>query len=166
HQDEHADEVLFGKPNAYSTSERRGLLSTRLLGHPFAVLLLDEFEKAHEKVHDRFLQLIDEGSFINGAGETLNCRSTIIIATSNAGAEVYRGQPIGFSGERDLTSLDHELDRLLYKRFRLEFLNRFDQIVHFHPLTRQGIRAIALREIDALRLRSGIRSRGLTLEVD
>ncbi len=166
HQDEHADEVLFGKPNAYSTSERRGLLSTRLLGHPFAVLLLDEFEKAHEKVHDRFLQLIDEGSFINGAGETLNCRSTIIIATSNAGAEVYRGQPIGFSGERDLASLDHELDRLLYKRFRLEFLNRFDQIVHFHPLTRQGIRAIALREIDALRLRSGIRSRGLTLEVD
>jgi len=59
--------------------------------------LLDEFEKAHPKVHDRFLQLIDEGAFINGAGENISCRSMIIIMTSNNGAEVYRRQNIGFS---------------------------------------------------------------------
>jgi len=60
------------------------------------VLLLDEFEKCHPKVHDRFLQLTDEGSFLNGAGESVSCGSMIMIATSNAGAEIYRSPAIGF----------------------------------------------------------------------
>jgi ATP-dependent Clp protease ATP-binding subunit ClpA len=119
--------VLFGNPDGYTPRQRRGVLTQRVSGHPFAVLLLDEFEKANEKIHDRFLQLIDEGAFINGAAETVPCRSLIIIATSNAGAEVYRGKSIGFSGPADLEAMDRELDRMLYKHFRFEFLNRFDQ---------------------------------------
>ncbi|MBI5537041.1 MAG: AAA family ATPase [Deltaproteobacteria bacterium] len=158
--------VLFGDPNAYAPRQRRGVLTARVSGHPFAVLLLDEFEKAHPKVHDRFLQLIDEGSFINGAGETISCRSLIIIATSNAGAEVYRGTSIGFSQQPDLEQMDQELDRKLYEHFRIEFLNRFDQVVHFHPLGRQEIRTIASREIEALRNRNGLKARGISLEVD
>jgi MoxR-like ATPase len=158
--------LLFGNSDAYAVRQRRGLLTVRLMGHPFAVLLLDEFEKAHEVVHDRFLQLIDEGLFINGAGESVSCRSIIVIATSNAGAEVYRGHSIGFSGAREVAHLDQEVDRILYKRFRIEFLNRFDQIVHFHPLSRAGIRTIALREIEYLQGRSGLRRRDLTLEID
>lgn len=158
--------TLFGRPGSYVMRQRRGELTMRLLGHPFAVLLLDEFEKANVKVHDRFLQLIDEGVFINGAGETVSCRSSILVATSNAGAEVYRGPGIGFSPHGDLTAQDRELDRRLLEHFRLEFLNRFDQIVHFHPLSRAGIRSIALREVEALRFRSGVQSSGVTLEVD
>ncbi len=62
------------------------------------MLLLDEFEKAHAKCHDRFLQLFDEGQFINAAGETVPCNNTLIVCTSNVGAEVYReGRRSGFS---------------------------------------------------------------------
>lgn len=157
---------VFGNPHAYTVPARRGELTQRLLGHPFAVLLLDEFEKANEKIHDRFLQLVDEGVFVNGAGETVSCRSMIVIATSNAGAEVYRTPGIGFSPSGDLALQDRELDRRLLSHFRLEFLNRFDQVVHFHPLSRGGIRKIALREIQQLRARSGLVSQGLDLEVD
>ncbi len=166
HQAANDAPLLFGNPDGYNARARRGLLATRLMGHPFAVLLLDELEKAHPAVIDRLLQLIDEGAFINGANESVSCRSMIIIATSNAGSEVYRGQSIGFGGPRDVATLDRELDRLLLKHFRVEFLNRFDQVVHFHPLSRDDIRTIALRELEQLRDRAGIKRRGLQLEVD
>ena len=158
--------LLFGNPDGYTPSQRRGLLTQRLAGHPFGVLLLDEFEKAFDKVHDRFLQLLDEGAFINGDGETVSCRSMIVIATSNAGAEVYRGRPLGFGEPPDVQEMDRQLDRMLYRSFRFELLNRFDEIVRFRPLTREDIRTIALREIEALRERSGLKARGLALEVD
>jgi hypothetical protein len=164
-QEKHA-QVLFGDPDDHRTAQLRGLLTLRVTGQPFAVLLLDEFEKAHSKVHDRFLQLIDEGAFINGAGETVSCRSMIIIMTSNTGAEVYRRQTIGFSPTGDLSAMDKEVDRRLSASFRFEFLNRFDQVVHFHPLSRNHIRTIALREIEQLKQRVGIRQRRLFLDVD
>jgi ATP-dependent Clp protease ATP-binding subunit ClpA len=159
-------QVLFGDPDDHRLAQIRGLLTRRISGQPFAVLLLDEFEKAHSKVHDRFLQLIDEGSYINGAGETVSCRSMIIIMTSNAGAEVYRGKTIGFSPPGDLTAMDKEVDRRLSETFRFELLNRFDRVVHFHPLSRDHIRTIALRELEHLKQRVGFKQRRLSLEVD
>jgi ATP-dependent Clp protease ATP-binding subunit ClpC len=159
-------QLLFGDPDDHRPAQIRGLLTRRISGQPFAVLLLDEFEKAHPKVHDRFLQLIDEGAFINGAGETVSCRSMIIIMTSNTGAEVYRGQTIGFSPTGDLTAMDKEVDRRLSETFRFEFLNRFDQVVHFHPLSRNHIRTIALRELEQLKQRVGFKQRRLFLDVD
>ncbi|HEX6737293.1 MAG TPA: AAA family ATPase, partial [Vicinamibacteria bacterium] len=158
--------LLFGNPEMIPPTLRRGILTQRLLGQPFAVLLLDELEKAHEKVHDRFLQLIDEGSFINGAGETVSCRANVIIATSNAGAEVYRGHFLGFRNPSDWPALEAEVARRVQERFRFEFLNRFDQVVHFRPLTREEIRAIAQRELGGLAQRPGLKRRGLRLEVD
>lgn len=157
---------LFGDPDDHRPAQIRGLLTRRISGQPFAVLLLDEFEKAHPKVHDRFLQLIDEGAFINGAAETVSCRSMIIIMTSNTGAEVYRGQTIGFNPTGDLTAMDREVDQRLSETFRFEFLNRFDRVVHFHPLTRNHIRTIALRELEQLKHRVGFKQRRLFLEVD
>ena len=157
---------LFGDPDDHRPAQIRGLLTRRISGQPFAVLLLDEFEKAHPKVHDRFLQLIDEGAFINGAAETVSCRSMIIIMTSNTGAEVYRGQTIGFNPTGDLTAMDREVDQRLSETFRFEFLNRFDRVVHFHPLTRNHIRTIALRELEQLKQRVGFKQRRLFLEVD
>jgi ATP-dependent Clp protease ATP-binding subunit ClpC len=163
---ENSGDMLFGNPTAYTLYERRGLLSQRILGHPFAVLLLDEFEKAHGKVHDRFLQLIDEGSYQNGAGERVSCRSMIIIATSNAGAELYRGRTLGFGPTLRGPEDTQELQRRLEAHFRFELLNRFDQIVHFHALSRDDIRQIALRELEQIRNRAGIKQRGVELEVD
>ncbi len=159
-------QVLFGWPNASKPKEQRGVLAGRLSGHPFGVLLLDEFEKAHESIHDRFLQLVDEGAYINGRGETVSVSSLIVIATSNAGADVYRKAGLGFDPEPDLAEQDRELDRRLAQIFRFEFLNRFDRIAHFHPLTRVHIRAIARRELTELSQREGLIGRGLQVEVD
>ncbi len=160
-------ETLFGNPNGTTPTMTRGVLAQRVYGHPFAVLLLDEFEKAHESVHDRLLQLMDEGSFINGAGETVSCRSMIIIATSNAGAEVYRSESFGFApAEMDIEAKDAELTRRLQDTFRFEFLNRFDRIVHFHPLSQEDIRTIAMREFELIKERAGFAQRNLELDVE
>lgn len=163
---EYDPKLLFGDPDAISLRSRRGILTQRITGHPFAVMLLDELEKAHAKVHDRLLQLIDEGAFFSGAGESISCRSMIILATSNTGADVYRGQTIGFAQPADYQKMDREVDLQLERTFRFEFLNRFDQIVHFHPLTRESIRTIAQRELEQLENRPGFRQRSLRLGLD
>lgn len=157
--------VLFGDPSGNRLAERRGTLTQRVTGHPFAVLLLDEFEKAHEKVADQFLQLFDEGKFVNGIGETVACRSMIIIATSNVGAELYREPAAGFASQ-DYSRLQHELQRRLAQRFRIELLNRFDQVVHFKPLTRADVRIIAARELQSLKQRIGFKRSGMELDID
>ncbi len=165
-QTESSPDVLFGDPNDSRPQQKRGVLTQRILGQPFAVLLLDEFEKAHEKVHDRFLQLFDEGRFINGASETISCRSMILIATTNAGAEAFQSKPLGFWPASDVESLVHEVERRLSAVFRIEFLNRFDQVVVFRPLGREQVRTIAQRELEGLRARSGLKRREIHLEVD
>ncbi len=157
--------TLFGYPNGDNAAEKRGMLTLRLMGKSFAVVLLDEFEKAHPTVHDRFLQLMDEGAFINGAGETVSCRSLILIATSNAGADAHRGEAMGFaSGHPERR--ESGARTALGKQFRTELLNRFDRIVHFMPLRRRDIRTIAVRELERLVQRSGFKHRRLTLVVD
>lgn len=156
---------IFGFPWGQTLDQKRGELTRLLDGKAFAVLLLDEFEKASGACHDRFLQLFDEGRFINGAGETVYCNNVLIVATSNVGAEVYREPPIGFSGTRGQTELISEVDRRIADAFRAEFLNRFDAICHFHPLGRVEIRKIAQREVGRVLEREGIRARGLDVEV-
>lgn len=157
---------LFGNPYAYSLADRRGALNQAVAGRPFAVLLFDEIEKAHSSIFDRFLPLMDEGFFTNGAGETVSCRSMIIIATTNAGAEVYRGAGLGFASDQDLDEKRRRVDKAVRETFRFEFLNRFDAVVHFAPLSREDTRTIARWELDGLRDRAGLRRYGLTLQVD
>ena len=159
-------QVLFGWPNASKPKDQRGVLAGRLSGHPFGVLLLDEFEKAHETIHDRFLQMVDEGAYVNGRGESVSISSLIVIATSNAGADVYRKVGLGFDSSPDLGEWDRDLDRRLNQIFRFEVLNRFDRVVHFHPLSRSHIRAIARRELTDLSQREGLLGRRLQVDVD
>ena len=153
---EYDAQTLFGNPQARRMPQRRGLATQRIIGQSCAVFLLDEFEKASAPVHDRFLQLFDEGRFVNGAGETVSCRSFIFIATSNAGAELWRRDRLGFGCPGDAASIEHEVDLCLAERFRFEFLNRFDHIVHFRPLSRAEIRSIAVAELERLQHRTGL----------
>jgi len=162
HQSERDAALLFGNPDGYSPAQQRGVLANRLSALSFGVLLLDEFEKAHPEVHDSFLPVLDEGVYVNGAGEQIGCRSLVIIATSNLGAEAYDGRSVGFADE-DGTGL---ADSALESRFRRELLNRFDEIVQFHPLTRAHIRAIAQHELRGLADRAGLAGRGLHLQID
>ncbi len=159
------EQVLFGNPWAQGLSGKRGELTKLLDGRVFTVLLLDEFEKAHAKCHDRFLQLFDEGQFINAAGETVPCNNTLIVCTSNVGAEVYREGTIGFSARRGDDELIGEIDRRIASTFRPEFLNRFDGLCHFRPLGKVEIRRIAQREVGRVLEREGIRARQLDVEV-
>ena len=98
--DEGDENMIFGYQWSPTLAGKRGELTRLLDEKVFAVLLLDEFEKAHAACHDRFLQLFDEGRYINAAGETVPCNNVLVVATSNVGSEVYREPPIGFSGSR------------------------------------------------------------------
>ena len=158
--------VLFGKPNAYTLPERQGLLTRRILGCQFGVLLLDELEKASSKVHDRFLQLVDEGSFINAAGQLVPCRSLIVIATSNAGSGLWRDERPGFRDSAGATDDENEqeLEKRLRRFFRFELLNRFDEIVSFAPLERPDVRTLVRRLLGELAERPGFARLQLALE--
>ncbi|WP_298864927.1 AAA family ATPase [uncultured Gimesia sp.] len=159
--------TLFGNPEEYTVPKRQGLLTQRLQGQSFTVLLLDEFEKCSPLVLDRFMQLIDEGCFINGMGESISCRSTVIIATTNAGAELYRRNMIGFSeGFSSKQEVEQAVHRRLVEYFRFEFLNRFDEIVYFHSLNANDIRSIAACELNLLQDRIGLKRNQLKIEPD
>ncbi|MBP7693970.1 MAG: ATP-dependent Clp protease ATP-binding subunit, partial [Anaerolineales bacterium] len=92
----HAANALFGAAYANDVAQRRGLITTRLAGRPFAVIVLDEFEKAHPYIYFRFLQLFDEGLLLNGNDETINLRNAILILTSNFGAQLVEHGRLGF----------------------------------------------------------------------
>jgi ATP-dependent Clp protease ATP-binding subunit ClpA len=153
---------LFGCGTAPEWSARRGMLTMRILGHPFGVVLLDEFEKANAAVHDRFLQLIDEGAFINGDGEFVPCRSLIFIATSNAGA-LGNATPFGF---KTSDAFGSAAKSALERSFRFELLNRFDRIIQFKSLDRSANREIVRSEVKKLGQRFGLIQRKLVLHTD
>jgi ATP-dependent Clp protease ATP-binding subunit ClpC len=113
-----------------------GLLSDRLREHPYCVLLLDEFEKGTRAVHDLFLQILDEGFFTDTRGEKINARNTIIIATSNAGAELIMNT---ISQRQAMNTLSEGIVEHIIKTgtYRPELINRFDSTIIFEPLSRE-----------------------------
>jgi ATP-dependent Clp protease ATP-binding subunit ClpC len=147
---------------------RRGRITTLLAEEPFAVLLLDEFEKAHGNIFLRFMQLFDEGILINGDGEAVNLRNTIIIATSNFGAvgPIHLGFGTPPSPEEAQAEIERDIERALERGFTPEFINRLDSVCFFKPLSKQGLHRIARREVASLFRREGIDRRGLAIEMD
>lgn len=147
---------------------RRGRISTLLAEEPFAVLLLDEFEKAHGNIFQRFMQLFDEGILLNGDGEAVNLRNTIIIATSNFGAvgPIHLGFGAPASPEEAQAEIERDIEQALERGFTPEFINRLDSVCFFKPLSKQGLHQIARREVASLFRREGIDRRGLAIEMD
>lgn len=144
-------------------STESGALSDMLREHPYSVLLLDEFEKANTSVHDLFLQILDEGIFTDGRGAKVNARNTIIIATSNAGAELILRT---VQQRQELAHLETEIVNHIIERgiFKPELINRFDSAIIFEPLTKteQGsVASLMLRD-----LYERIKGRGYELQVD
>jgi ATP-dependent Clp protease ATP-binding subunit ClpC len=135
---ERLDMSEFSGPDALERligdGQNSGELSDRLREHPYTVLLLDEFEKAATTVHDLFLQILDEGIFTDGRGSTVNARNTIIIATSNAGADLIMKT---VAERRELSHLTHEIiDNIIARGiYRPELINRFDNTIIFEPLS-------------------------------
>lgn len=161
----HTD-TLFGSPHGFGPDARRGQLTLRLQDHAFAVILLDEFEKAHPEVFQRFLQLFDEGMLLNGASETVNLRNSIFILTSNFGARLLQSGKLGFGPNVSEDDQETRIREEMVQFFTPEFINRIDAILFFKPLTKAVLREIAYRRVQEVLQREGIMRRDVDVEVD
>lgn len=133
---------LIGSPPAAGAEGEKGQLTTAVMDNPFSLILLDEIEKAHKDILTLFLQVFDDGRLTDGTGRVIDFTNSIIISTSNAGSELIRERVAeGKTGE----TLKVELLNYLQTNsiFRPEFLNRFDEVVSFHPLTKEQIVQVA-----------------------
>lgn len=155
----HTVSRLIGAPPGYIGFEKGGQLTEIVRRKPFSVILLDEIEKAHPEVFNILLQIMEDGRLTDGHGRTVDFKNTIIIMTSNIGGELINKQVIGFnSGEKEVETEKENKDyekikarilETLRHSFRPEFLNRIDEVVVFHPLTRPQIKQIAERLLAA-----------------
>jgi ATP-dependent Clp protease ATP-binding subunit ClpC len=138
-------------------------LIQRVRKQPFAVILLDEFEKAHWNVWDLFLQVFDDGRLTDAVGQTADFRHTIIILTSNLGATAHESTGVGFTPRADEFSQAQVL-RAVSQSFRPEFVNRLDKVIVFRPLTRERMRGILQKELKKVLERRGLRNREWAVE--
>ncbi|MBM3788756.1 MAG: AAA family ATPase [Acidobacteria bacterium] len=145
---------LVGDPGDAQSSS----LADQIRKQPFAVVLLDEFEKAHPLVWDVFLQVFDDGRLTDARGNTADCRHALFILTSNLGSAVPTGLRVGFSREA-LEFNGEQVEQTIRRTFPREFLNRLDRIVVFRPLSRETMRSILRKEIDEVFSRRGLRNR-------
>jgi ATP-dependent Clp protease ATP-binding subunit ClpC len=137
---------LVGAPPGYIGYEEGGQLTEKIRRRPYAVVLLDEIEKAHSDVFNMLLQIMEEGRLTDAFGRHVDFRNVILILTSNIGAEVIKSQSsLGFakkSEEQNYTLMKQQLMQIVEKYFRPEFLNRLDDVIVFHPLTREDLTQI------------------------
>ncbi len=154
YQEKHTVSRLVGAPPGYVGYEEGGQLTEAVRRRPYSVILFDEIEKAHPEVFNVLLQLLDDGRLTDGQGRTVDFRNAVVIMTSNLGNQLWGG---GRQVRRE------EITQVLQAHFRPEFLNRIDEIVVFHPLSRDD-----LAQIVSIQLRSlsrTVQERGFQLEV-
>ena len=131
---------LIGAPPGYVGYEEGGQLTEAVRRHPYSVVLFDEVEKAHPDVFNILLQVLDDGRITDSQGRTVDFKNTILILTSNLGSQ-YLLEGIDAQGEISQEARD-QVDQLLKRSFRPEFLNRLDEIVYYKPLTKENITSI------------------------
>ena len=139
-------------------------LTSRIREQPFSVVLLDEFEKAHPKIWDLFLQVFDDARLTDRSGRTADFRHSIIILTSNVGSMLSRGAGPGFIDSGAGGYSRSQVEKALFQTFRREFLNRLDRIVLFNPLDRSLMREILRKELERTLTRRGLRNRDWAVE--
>jgi ATP-dependent Clp protease ATP-binding subunit ClpA len=145
---------LVGAPPGYVGYEEGGQLTEAVRRKPFSVVLLDEIEKAHPDVFNILLQILDDGRLTDSKGRTVNFKNTIIIMTSNIGAQLIQAEMERLEGanrESVLSSLQEKLFQLLKQKVRPEFLNRIDEVILFTPLTRDDLKKIVLIQFDHIK---------------
>ncbi|WP_139557163.1 ATP-dependent chaperone ClpB [Methylotetracoccus oryzae] len=147
--EKHSVARLIGAPPGYVGYEEGGYLTELVRRKPYSVILLDEVEKAHPDVFNVLLQVLDDGRLTDGHGRTVDFRNTVIVMTSNLGSS--RIQEL--AGEANYAQMKAEVMEIVTQYFRPEFINRVDEVVVFHPLAKEQIRAIAAIQVDHLRKR-------------
>ncbi|MEO3747870.1 ATP-dependent Clp protease ATP-binding subunit [Plantactinospora sp. B5E13] len=160
-QERHTVSRLVGAPPGYVGYEEAGQLTEAVRRRPYAVVLLDEIEKAHPDVFNILLQVLDDGRLTDSQGRTVNFRNTVLIMTSNLGSELITGtqRSVGFGGgaeggeDQENTELRERLMRRLQEQFRPEFLNRIDEVIIFRRLENEQLRQITELLLDETRRR-------------
>lgn len=150
YQQEHAVSRLFGAPPGYVGYDQGGQLTEAVRMKPYSVVLLDEVEKAHKKVFETLLQVLDDGRMTDGKGRVVNFKNTIIIMTSNMGADdlSHAMTTEGYIPNPDM--LKAQIVSMIKQRISPEFVNRIDEIVLFNPLRRSEIRQIVCLQLSIL----------------
>jgi ATP-dependent Clp protease ATP-binding subunit ClpB len=164
YQEKHTVARLIGAPPGYVGYEEGGRLTEAVRRRPYSVILLDEVEKAHPEVLNVLLQLLDDGRLTDGHGRTVDFRNVLVIMTSNLGSQdILELGGEGTPGEvaRNRTEMELRVDRALRAHFRPEFLNRVDELIVFHALTRAQLREIV--DLQAESLKQMLAERGLEL---
>jgi ATP-dependent Clp protease ATP-binding subunit ClpB len=162
YQERHTVARLIGAPPGYIGYDEGGQLTEAVRRRPYSVVLFDEIEKAHGDVFNVLLQILDDGRLTDGHGRTVDFKNTVVIMTSNVGSHLilaYRGGDDPESYEQ----MKKEVLDLMRQQFRPEFLNRVDEIVVFHSLSRQHLKEIV--DIQLERLRARLAERHIALEL-
>jgi ATP-dependent Clp protease ATP-binding subunit ClpC len=151
YMEKHNVSRLVGAPPGYVGYEEGGQLTERIRRRPYAVLLLDEIEKAHPDVYNMLLQIMEEGRLTDSFGRHIDFKNVILIMTSNIGADLIRNQSgFGFgkrTAEANYEKMKDMLQKEVERHFRPEFLNRLDDVIVFHALTREDLTTIVEYEL-------------------
>ncbi len=160
YQERHSVSRLVGAPPGYVGYDEGGQLTEAVRRRPYSVILLDEIEKAHPDVFNTLLQVLDDGRLTDSKGRLVNFKNTIIIMTSNTGSEIIQGN----YEDANESNMDEIMERtkfqvmdLLKKSMRPEFLNRIDEIVMFHPLSKTDIRKIVEIQLGQLQTKLNLK---------
>src|SRR5699024_12066033 len=147
YMEKHSVSKLIGSPPGYVGYDEGGQLSEKVRRNPYSVLLFDEIEKAHPDVFNILLQVLDDGHITDAQGRKIDFKETIIIMTSNAGAQsIVEPKRLGFGGaedkEADYKKMKDSVMEEVKRLFKPEFLNRIDDIIVFHMLSRDEVKKI------------------------
>ena len=160
YMEKHAVARLIGAPPGYVGYEEGGALTEAVRRRPYQVILFDEIEKAHPDVFNVLLQVLDDGRLTDGQGRTVDFRNTLIVLTSNLGAEILAAQEEG----HDSSEIREQVMDVVRASFRPEFYNRLDEVILFHRLFRDQMAGIV--DIQLGRLRKLLAGRNITLDLD
>jgi ATP-dependent Clp protease ATP-binding subunit ClpB len=158
--EQHSVARLIGAPPGYVGYEEGGVLTEAVRRKPYSVILFDEIEKAHRDVFNVLLQVLDDGRLTDGQGRTVNFKNTVIVMTSNIGS--HEIQKLN-SNQAEQWEVEAAVKDMLKQHFRPEFLNRIDDIIIFHPLTREQLKKIVDVQLRSLEKR--LSARGIKLSV-
>ena len=158
YMEKHSVARLIGAPPGYVGYDEGGMLTEAVRRRPYSVILLDEIEKAHPDVFNVLLQVLDDGRMTDGKGRTVSFKNTIMIMTSNLGSHI-----IMELGQQDSEEMRRQIDDLLHKQFKPEFLNRVDEIITFHGLSKEDLLQIV--DIQINRMAARLEDRKFTVEL-
>ena len=170
--EKHSVARIVGSPPGYVGYEEGGQLTEKVRRKPYSVILFDEVEKAHPEVFNILLQILDDGRLTDSRGRVVNFKNTIIIMTSNLGNEVIRDYSIGFAdhGETEREEnkiredeMKEKIDRILREHFKLEFLNRIDEIVIFKSLDKDKLSKIV--DLEMAKVEKRLKNKDITIKV-